>query len=164
MTCVTCDSTLTSAADTPCDCRHDQYVTAAVFHPHNMQHYASACFDGKIRLWRCADPACVRDWQQTQSDPVTCLTFSGSGDRVLVGTNHGKFRVFSVSNSMKLEFMDEVGAPPCVHAEIESALLHGICARHRSHVQAVNSVWTRPMCSSLRAVGCCCHNKLHTTY
>lgn len=93
-------------------CRHDNYVTASAFHPKNIQHFVSACYDGKIRLWRCADPAGVRDWAQTQNDSVTCLTFNTAGDRVLVGTNQGKFRVFSVSNSMKLEFVDEVGTPP----------------------------------------------------
>lgn len=88
--------------------RHDSYVFAAVFHPLNGRHFVSACIDGKVRMWRAADPPAVLDWKQTQSHSITCAAFSAPGDKVLVGTQTGRFRVYSVSRNFKLEYQAEV--------------------------------------------------------
>ena len=85
---------------------------AVAFHPVDTRHFVSAAWNGKVRL-QCANPPRVVDWKQMQlldALPIHCMRFNGRGDKVSVGSLHGRVRQYRVLPTLKLEHHAEIGA------------------------------------------------------
>jgi WD40 repeat protein len=98
-------------------CRHDDSVMAVAFHPVDTRHFVSAAWNGKVRL-QCANPPRVVDWKQMQlldALPIHCMRFNRRGDKVSVGSLHGRVRQYRVLPSLKLEYHAEIGVPSPLH-------------------------------------------------
>lgn len=73
---------------------HPDIVTAVAFHPADENYVISGACDGKARIWKPADHACVAE--EHVGAVVTAAEFAADGSAAFVGTFDGHVKVLDV--------------------------------------------------------------------
>ncbi|KNE55322.1 hypothetical protein AMAG_01224 [Allomyces macrogynus ATCC 38327] len=82
-------------ADTLAIFNHGDFVTSVAFHPLDDRYFATACFDGKLRLWSLDEKRLV-SCQEVARQYLTAVQFTQDGHKCCVGTYSGSIMFYEV--------------------------------------------------------------------